>query len=262
MSFSIPQILYWFTERLRDLVRWPLNLIRDLPVRSKRIVVTFWVGLFGLSKFVTGQSVKREGAINGRVEGAFFWLHRLLNELFDLVGGPEIGEIFFRMIAHSTPLTDEEKQKVVQVFGEDGLRFSDVRITQGGLLERIIFRYNGNLAFATWHTVHLPQTGKHTRDSWPLVMHELTHVYQYENVGSRYLGEAIYMLIKTNRNCYSYGKREGLQKAIATGKLYSAFNREQQAMIVQDFVKYCEEGREGETAVYHPFLNQLRAGQL
>ena len=176
--------------------------------------------------------------------------------------GPEIGEFFLRMIAHSTPLTGAEIGKVAEVFGENGLRFGDVRVTQGGFLENIIFRFNGNLAFATWHTIHLPMTGHHTRESWPLVMHELTHVYQYETVGTRYLGEAIYMLIKTKRDCYNYGERAGLQKAIDNNFPYRNYNREQQAMIVQDFVAYCEAGREGETAVYQPFLSQLRAKQL
>lgn len=264
MSSTITLIFYWFAERLLDLARWPVNLVRDFPVRGRRIVITLWIGLYGLYKFVVGagKEVQGDSWMSNRAEGAFFWIHRLLMELFDLVGGPEIGEFFLRMIAHSTPLTGEEIGKAAQVFGENGLRFGEVRITQGGLLENIIFRFNGNLAFATWHTVHLPQTGHHTRESWPLVMHELTHVYQYENVGARYLGEAIYMLIKTKRDCYNYGKREGLAKATAVGKLYSAYNREQQAMIVQDFVAFCEAGREGETAVYHPFLEQLRAGQL
>jgi hypothetical protein len=264
MSTIITLIFHWLAERLLDLARWPVNLVRDLPIRIWRIGITLYVGIFGLIRFFSRLSAtdKPKGWMGERLEGAGFWVHRFLSNIFDLVGGPEIGEFFLRMIAHSTPLTGAEIGKVAEVFQASGLRFGDVRVTQGGLLENLIFRFNGNLAFATWHTVHLPKTGRHTRDSWPLVMHELTHVYQYETVGTRYLGEAIYMLIKTKRDCYNYGKREGLQKAIDSGKLYSAYNREQQAMIVQDYVAYCEVGREGETAVYHPFLSQLRAKQL
>lgn len=262
MSDTISLIFYWLSERLHDLARWPVNLIRDFPTRIMRLVVTLWVGLFGLYRFFTSwqKEKKPEGWLSGRIEGAGFWFHRLVSELFDLVGGPEIGEFFFRLIAHSTPLDGDEIGKVTAVFGARGLRFGDIRIAEGGLLEKIIFRLNGNLAFATWHTVHLPKTGRHTRESWPLVMHELTHVYQYETVGTRYLGEAIYMLIKTKRDCYNYGFIDGLTKAIADGRAYKTYNREQQAMIVQDFVALGEAGRE--TAVYHPFLAQLRQGEL
>lgn len=264
MSSQIDALFNWFAERLLDLVRWPINLVRDFPTRFKRIIITIWVGLFGLYRFFiyVSKADKKEGWIGAQAEGAGFWIHRLLTEIFDLVGGPEIGEFFLRMIARSTPLTGEELGKVAEVFGPEGLRFGDMRITEGGLLENVIFRFNGNLAFATWHTVHLPLTGRHTRESWPLVMHELTHVYQYENVGSRYLGEAIYMLIKTKRDCYNYGFIDGLTAAIKDGKPYSGYNREQQAMIVQDFVALCEKGREGETAVYQPFLAQLRERKL
>ncbi len=261
MFDTVNTVFNWFAERLLDLARWPINLVRDFPHRIMRVVMTLYLGLFGIIKFVSGANRASKSETN-TLEDIGFWLHRLLNELFDLVGGPELFEFFLRMIARSTPLSGEEIGKVAEVFGPDGLRFGDVRITEGGLLENIIFRFNGNLAFATWHTVHLPLTGKHTRETWPLVMHELTHVYQYENVGSRYLGEAIYMLIKTKRDCYNYGRKEGLQEAINVGKLYRSYNREQQAMIVQDFVAYCEAGREAETAVYQPFLSQLRERQL
>lgn len=261
--FTFLQTLFnWIAERLHDLARWPVNLVRDFPARSQRLLVTLWVGLVGLGRtaVMLGRGEAKGDFWRRRVGGAFFWLHRLLNELFDFVGGPEIGEFFLRMIANSTPLTGEEMGKVAAVFGPNGLRYSDVRVTEGGLLERVIFRYNGNLAFATWHTVHIPLTGKHTRDRWSLMMHELTHVYQYENVGSRYLGEAIYMLIKTKRDCYNYGFIDGLKAAISEGKLYAAYNREQQAMIVQDFVALNEKGHD--TAVYLPFIDQLRERRL
>lgn len=261
MSETVHSIFNWFAERLLDLARWPVNLVRDFPQRLTRVLMTLYLGLFGIVKFFrrTNQDKRSETSL---FEDVAFWIHRLLTALFDLIGGPEVVEFFLRLIARSTPLTGEEIGKVAEVFGPHGLRLGDVRITEGGLLENVIFRFNGNLAFATWHTVHLPLTGKHTRETWPLVMHELTHVYQYENVGSRYLGEAIYMLIKTKRDCYNYGRKEGLQEAINVGKQYRSYNREQQAMIVQDFVAYCEAGREAETAVYQPFLEQLRERQL
>ena len=123
-----------------------------------------------------------------------------------------------------------------------------------------IFAHNGNLAFTTWHTVNFPRNGRHTRANRAILVHEVAHVYQYEQVGSRYLGEAIYMLIKTKRDCYAYGGVEGLQQDWAAGKRYRDYNREQQAQIVQDYFSRCERGQD--VAAYEPFMVEVRLGEV
>jgi hypothetical protein len=85
-------------------------------------------------------------------------------------------------------------------------------------------------------------------------------VYQYQQVGSRYLTEAIYVLIKTSRDCYAYGGRQGLQMAYERGKGYGRFNREQQAQIAQDYYEACLQ--KTDITPYIPFITQLQAGQL
>jgi hypothetical protein len=90
------------------------------------------------------------------------------------------------------------------------------------------------------------------------VVHELIHVYQYEQVGTRYLGEAIYMLVKTKRDCYDYGGRNGLVMACSSGIHYCDYNREQQAMIVQD---YCAiKQTDADLSAYQPFIEELQQG--
>lgn len=264
---QITFIFNWISERLRDAAMWPINLVRDFPARLGRVLVTLWLGIVSVLQFFpeAARVMQDQNEGLGRWLGyktgrVVFWMHRLINELFDLVGGPELGEFFFHLITNTTPLTGAEIAKVNAVLSPNGLRYDNVRVAEGGLLEHVIFRLNGNLAFATWHTINLPRTGRHRRDNFPLVMHELTHVYQYEQVGTRYLGEAIYMLIKTKRDCYNYGFIEGLVTAVSQGKSYADYNREQQAMIVQDYCTLMEKGHD--TAAYEPFLSQLRSGKL
>jgi hypothetical protein len=148
---------------------------------------------------------------------------------------------------------------ITAVLGPQPLRFSQVRVAQGGLLH-LVFKVNGNLAFAIWRTICLPTTGPHTRAALPIVVHELTHVYQYEKVGSRYLGEAVYVLIKTRRDCYNYGGVAGLGQAWLEGRCYGDYNREQQAKITQDYYFLREEG--SDITAYEPFMAQVRAGEL
>jgi len=264
MTQRVTAVFHWLAERLRDASMWPINLVRDLPVRLNRLLGTVWRGLHAAARLLPDWAqARREGR-------AAFWrreklgrlahgIHQLLVQIFDLAGGPEIAQFFMHLITRTTPLTGSEIALIAGVLGPNAIRFGDVRVAEGGLLH-LVFKYNGNLAFATWHTVYLPRTGRHTRANLPVVVHELTHVYQYECVGSRYLGEAIYLLIKTQRDCYNYGGVVGLQSACAAGRCYADFNREQQAKITQDYFDLREKG--SDVTAYEPFMAQVRAGEL
>ena len=254
----------WVVERVRDGAMWPLNLLRDGLVRSARVRRTMWQGLVGLGSLVPdGVRAAQARNFRGWVEeqpGRFlFWLHGLLAELFDVMGGPEIAQFFMHLVTHTTPLTAAERAVIMEVLGPAAMRYGEVRVAEGGLMDWVFAR-NGNLAFTTWRTVNFPRNGRHTRANLAILVHELTHVYQYERVGSRYLGEAIYMLIKTKRACYDYGHVDGLCQAQAVGKRYKEYNREQQAQIVQDYFSCCQHGLD--VSAYEPFMQEVRAGEL
>lgn len=260
-------IFNWLAERLRDFFLWPINLVRDFPVRAARLLATVWRGVQGVVFFlpeVGRQNGRLSPYVRYKIGRLADWLHQLTANLFDLVGGPEIAQFFMHLITNTTPLTGAEIAMMTTILGPNAMRYGDIRVAEGGLFN-LIFKLNGNLAFATWHTINLPLTSSspahsHTRQSLPIVVHELTHVYQYEQVGTRYLGEAIYMLIKTKRDCYNYGGSSGLTAACTEGKKYCDFNREQQAKITQDYFYLCQAGYD--TAPYEPFLQQARAGEL
>jgi hypothetical protein len=140
--------------------------------------------------------------------------------------------------------------------GPSALRFQDVRVAQGGVLH-LIFRRNGDRAFATFHTVNLPATGYHERSNVAILVHELVHVYQYERAGSRYFAEA---LLAQHEAGYDYGGAAALQEARAHGRHLRDFNREQQAQIVQDY--YLQRCQLGDTSAFEPFIAELRAGKV
>lgn len=254
----------WLAQRGQDLLLWPLNLVRDLPRRASRLggsLLAIGQGLlFVLPELLDAlrhNDTKRW--LRYKAGRILFRGHALLAQTFDLAGGPEICQILLRPLGHATPLTSNEIASITYVLGPDALRLAEVRVLEGGLMN-VVFRLNGNFAFAAWHTVCLPVAGRHTRANRPILIHELTHVYQYENVGTRYLGEAVYMLIKTKRDCYNYGGAGGLELACAVGTRYSHFNREQQAMITQDYYTLYEQGADARS--YEPFIADLRQGQL
>ncbi|MEZ4511793.1 MAG: hypothetical protein R3C62_07955 [Chloroflexota bacterium] len=260
-------IFDWLAERLRDLCLWPINLVRDFPVRAARLLATLWRGVKGVVFFLPemwGENGRFLPHLRYKVGRLADWLHQLLTNLFDLIGGPELAQFFMHLVTKTTPLTGAEIAMMSTVLGPHALRYGEIRVAEGGLFN-LIFKLNGNLAFATWHTINLPLTSdsqgySHTRQNLPIVVHELTHVYQYEQIGTRYLGEAIYMLIKTRRDCYNYGGVSGLATACSHGKKYCDFNREQQAKITQDYFYLRQAGYD--TTHYEPFLQQARAGEL
>ena len=223
----------------RDVVLWFENLVRDLPQRTGRLCGT-----------LMSAPVKSSPA------GYVFWIHALFWYLFDFVGGPEIVQFWLRLGTETRPLTDGEITAVAQVLGLRAIRYRDVRIAQRGVL-RYAFGLNKNRAFATWHTINLPDG----RDSnLPLLVHELTHTYQYERVGSIYIGQGLWVQAKMGRSAYGYGGPPGLEAGWAAGKRYKDYNREQQGQIAQDYCTLVSAG--GDTSAYEPFIVQLRQGQL
>lgn len=261
-------ILYWFQERLRDAWLWPFNLLRDFPARSGRLLTTVFVGARAILKLpVFVLQILQDGDALSRLWPKLTaWLHLFLVQLFDLVGGPEICQFVMHLGMQTTPLTPGEVTAVQSIFGRHNLRYQDVRIAEGGILD-IIFRYNGGLAFATWYTIHLPrvkgdgaETAVSSRSNRSLLVHELTHIFQYHHVGSRYLGEAIYYLVTTKRDCYEYGGADGLQTCWREGKCFSHFNREQQAQIIQDYFTATMANQD--VSAYSPYVVQLQQKAL
>ena len=263
-------VLYWLKERLRDAWLWPLNLVRDFPARSGRLAATLLTGgkALLLTPLFIWQATRKQTFQQEAwhwVRQTAVWLHLLLVQLFDLVGGPEICQFVMHLGMHTTPLTVVELMAVQPIFGPNNLRYRDVRVAQGGVLN-LVFRYNGGLAFATWYTIHVPRAMERVgekgngRENLPLLIHELTHVFQYHHVGSRYLGEAIYYLVTTRRDCYQYGGVQGLQSCWQQGRTFRQFNREQQAQIIQDY--FVKIQTKQDASAYLPYLAQLQQQDL
>lgn len=218
---------------------WLLNIIRDTPKRFGRIIGA-------IMEIETITDVKRLG----------IWLHTAGAYVFDLVGGPELVQFLIRNLTSNRSLTSQEMETARSVLGENAIRYKDVRVADRGFL-LFVFGLNRRRAFATWHTINVPA------DRWqnlPLIIHELTHVLQYEKVGSVYIGQGLGAQFRLGPGAYDYGGTEGLTAAMAAGKHYSDYNREQQGQIAQD---YCQRWLEGlMTATYEPFIEELRAGAV
>lgn len=241
------RVAVWLKERWRDALLWVANLVRDLPRRARR-----------LGKVLDGSGgTLHLGPGRAPAHSIVVRLHQLLVCLFDLAGGPELAQYLMHMATETSPLTPEEREAIASVLGPRAIRYEDVRIAEGGILP-LIFKFNGGRAFCAWHTIHLPRRGPYTRADLSLLVHEAVHVYQYEQIGSAYIGEALYAQRQLGRGAYEYGGEAGLRRARKEGFPFSAFNREAQAQIFQDYFRRRE--RSADVSAYRPYLARLRAG--
>ncbi|MGD2077131.1 MAG: DUF4157 domain-containing protein [Chloroflexota bacterium] len=224
------------SELLRDALLWPLNLVRDTPRRFGRLLGALSAGPPGDRRAMAA------------------WLHAFVCYVFDLVGGPEIVQFGWRLATDTRSLTAAEIETATTVLGPRAVRYGDVRIANGGMLQ-YAFKANNHRPFATWHTINLPPQRENDR---PLLVHELTHTRQYERVGSIYIGQGLWAQKQLGRRAYQYGGPDGLKRHLAAGKHYCDYNREQQGQIAQDYCALVEAGED--TAAYDPFIQELRAG--
>ncbi len=123
------------------------------------------------------------------------------------------------------PLSDEEVRLLRTVFGE-GLVHGRVRLVK---LSAFINQLNGSRAFVLGNTMNLPAwaydglpRGQHT---W-LLVHEATHVWQYQHHGWGYIPQALW--------AQSFGGGYDYVKPLREGKPWRKMNPEQQAQLLED----------------------------
>lgn len=246
---------------------WVWDLFTKAPLRLWRIIEHLGSGAVGIVKWLW-QGIKTVRGIksfaqwiwSGFLSGAA-WVGRLITKLLDVIGLGEIMDLLWQIIKFNTrTLSSTEIAEAKKVFGSS-ISYWQVRIDEYSLIAWIgsLFSGGGGMGVTTFHTInfnHKIKTAPGNSDmAW--LIHELTHVSQYEHVGSQYMGEALHAQATGG---YGYGGEAGLLAAFAAGKHLRDFNREQQGDIARDFYLAHTSGRP--TTAYDPFIVELRAGKL
>lgn len=248
------------------------DFVRKAPGRIFEVIKHLGKGAFGVLKFVwdgiktavTNPKGLGKWFMDGILGGAA-WTGRLIGKLLDVISIGEIFDFVSQIIKfNSRTLSGAEVSEAQKVFG-NSISYWQVRIDQASLIAKIgaWFQKSTGMGVTTFHTINFNRkisTAPGNGDmSW--LIHELTHVAQYEARGSQYLGEAIYAQATDG---YNYGGPTGL-----AGKSFSDFNREQQGDIAEDYYEGVlfnnkSSGVPGpsDLATYQPLIDQLRAGQI
>ncbi|MFC2005476.1 hypothetical protein ACFLVG_00740 [Chloroflexota bacterium] len=177
---------------------------------------------------------------------------------FDACHVPRLFEFIWHILTKVSALSETEINAASSVLGASAIRYSAVRIAEGGLLW-FIFRLNKKRAFTTFHTINLPVSGANSRSHLDIIVHELIHVYQFELAGSIYIWQALQAQRATG---YRYGGWRQLEEDWNNGKHFHDYNREQQGQIAQDYyneviVKELSD-EDPVCHAYKPFIGELR----
>jgi hypothetical protein len=261
---ALSSAVSWIGARFGDAAHWLVDLFKDLPERLMRFGKAIADGLIGLVTFLPDAiGALIHGGISGfahwvweKAKSGAAWVGTLISRVFDLIGGPELVEFVLHIVSSATPLSSSERAAAQSVLGQNALRWDDVRIDEGGVLG-LVFKLNHGRAFTTFHSINMTAVD---RADLSIVVHELTHVDQYEHAGSVYIGQALGDQIAEGAHAYDYGGPSGLSADRAAGKHYADYGRERQAQIAQDYYTDITSG--APTTDYDPYIAELRKGEL
>jgi hypothetical protein len=154
------------------------------------------------------------------------WVGTRLIDLLEIVGIGEVAETVNEFVKFNTrALNGQEVAIAKSVFGKS-IDLALVRVDERAVLGPSFTKR----AFTSFHTINAWGA---VEDS--VLIHELTHVWQYETAGAIYMAQALHAQIKRGLGAYDYGGPDGLRAARTKGQGLTGFNREEQAQIVQDF---------------------------
>jgi hypothetical protein len=177
------------------------------------------------------------------------------------------------------PLSESELQEARLVFGAgfnytQAYVFEDARWTDwvdgvGAALQKRKRGPDEHNAITLGNTSYFPIKIRTTPDviaardlrdiGW--LMHELTHQWQYQRLGWKYLTSALGVQLSLGRASYDYKKgfpsrEDALREARKVGRKLKDFNLEQQGDLARDFYFAIKLG--GDPSPWQPFIEELR----
>lgn len=94
--------------------------------------------------------------------------------------------------------------------------------------------------------------------SW--LIHELTHAWQFQHMGWRYLILALRAQTKEGKNAYRFGGADGLKQRRKKGWTFSHFNMEQQGAIARYYYVALKKGED--LGAWTPFIQDIQKMKL
>lgn len=178
-----------------------------------------------------------------------------------------------KIAATKRPLSAWEIQEARRIFG-NRMRYDLVRIHENVgwpdipyrlslWLRRLPYREEhnaitlGNHLYFPIPLLEDPVTPEHP-DFYklPWMLHELTHAWQYQHLGWKYLFSALKVQVRLGPKAYHFGGEDGLVATYRLGQRLIDFNLEQQADIVRTY--YTRLVQNAEVSPWLPFIREIQ----
>lgn len=181
------------------------------------------------------------------------WWSILSIYIMEFLGIGEFYQTMADLIKFNTrPLSSSELNLVTSVFG-DAISYELVRLDESSFLGP----KQQNIIYVSFHTIN-----SWGRMSNSILIHEMVHVWQYEQLGAKYMPMAL--AAQRSAMGYNYGGVEALEKYLDEG--LKAFNLEQQADIIADYYRikndfkpHWGKGSRLDLSIYEVYVNEIRA---
>lgn len=148
-------------------------------------------------------------------------------------------------------MTEWEIREAQRVFG-NSINYAKVTIAEGSISAKI--GSAGGYARTVGNTIYFPPGGSR---NMAFIIHELTHVWQYQTTGWTYAPKAIWAQMTEGYNYVEKGKtpEQSLMDASVAGKTLYDYNKEQQGDILRDYYRRLQQGKN--TSAWQPFVNDI-----
>ncbi len=198
------------TEKITGILQRGVYQVQAFPDRLKRL----------------GQDLAKNPT-----KGFGKWIGQVGIDLAETLGIPEDAETIADILKPETrALTPSEIKLAKSVFG-NSINYRLVRLDEAAKTvdwAQQIKGFNTPRPFTTFHTINSWGSLKNET-----LIHELTHIWQYEHGGAKYIPEAL--AVNGTRSGYDYKGVSNLRKLKAAGKGMSSFDPEKQAKIVEEY---------------------------
>ncbi len=222
------------SEKLQGILQRGVSVIHQSPDRLKQLGSDYLDLLTSL------------GQLDGK--GAAKAAGRITVDAVDLSGVPELAETAADLTKFNTrKLTPQEVQVAKSVFG-DSINYDLVRIDESArsvAAAKEIANGESYRPFTTFHTINTWGAIENSK-----LIHELTHVWQYEQDGAIYIAEAL--AAQHSDEKYAYGGIAELEKRLAQGEGLTSFNREQQGKLVEHYYELRTKGSTQDGTISDP----------
>lgn len=249
LDWNPQRILYHLFYKLLSLVWRLLDIILHLPVRLRRLIDHIGAGGHWIADRLRQPNYPLQ-----MLERIGFWWLELVLLLLDILGLSELYESCCDWLKPNTrSLKDWEIALARSVFG-NSINYRRVRVDTGAVLGPL----QRQVCYVSFYTVN---SWGHMNNS--LLLHELTHVWQYQRMGIVYMPRAIRAMF--SEQGYNYGGVDRLYEMKQQGSKLTDFNLEQQADIIADYYRVANgyqptwgNGSRVDLPVYEYFVRQLQ----